>query len=451
MELKRQVTRSAGIIVVSTVVVFIVFSLLPKTYQSKHVLYFPLSQAGGGLQIRSFLGGSVEGGDALGPGIVRDPLSPLVGSSPSTASGILKSRTCMRTVVQALSLDEKWGSSEEEAILTLRGDISTKMDASGFLVVSAKSEDPELCVEILNAMHQFLIERADVLTFNVSKQNREYIAERVRLSEESSDEAEASFIRTARENTVSDIGAVQGLYLALLSDVSRSRAEKEAAAIRIEQIEEMITRQIDGDEELAAQLNALQSIGGDPNSSLGAALSELSKELQQRQLALEDVSRKFTEASEEFRMAKEQVEASKKVASDIIDSAADSLEDGTLAAVAEANLSLASLTATIDAMESTLQGYAEMMDQTPAAQTAVTRVQKQFEAALARTETLRSALEMARIQEQNDPARFEIVDAAEPIQKPIAPRKAFLTGVWLLFVSACCGWWILRQRIQFVD
>lgn len=451
MELKRQIAISALVVIASTVLVYIVLSLLPRTYQSKQVLYFPLAQNGSSTSALSFLSSGGGEGDAIGLGAATDSMSPLVGSSPSTAIGILKSRTCLKTVVQSLDLDKRWNSTVDEAIIQLRGSISAATDENGFLIVSAKSGDPELCVEILSTMHQFMIDRSDELTINVSKQNREFIAERVRLSEESADRAEANFIETARQNKVSDISAVQDMYLKMLGDISLSRAQREAAESQIAFIEDVIARQADTGSELPSQLDALQALGGSPESALGASLAALSVELQQRQLALEDVSRRFTETSEEYRQAKDHVEASEKVAGDIIRGAADSLEDGTVPAVATARLSLISLTATIASMEATIEEYAVMIDQTPAAMSAILRSQTQFEATLSRTEILRAQLEMARIQEQNDPARFEILDSAEPIKKPIAPRKAFLSGVWALFSFVCCGWWVLRQRVQFVD
>lgn len=451
MNLGKQLILGAIAVIFSTAIFYGILSLLPKTYSSTQSVYFPLAQStSAAASALSAIGsGNKNGADAIGA--TGDVLSPLVGSSPSTATGILKSRACLATVVSNLNLDGRWKNSIDESVEKLRGKISVSTDDNGLLIISAQSENPELCVEIINEMYAFLEKRADELTLNVGKQNRIYIEERVAKLKKNADESEAHYVAVATQHRLGNVSELGTGYLNLLTQLSQSQAEEKAAETKLADLQALYSKRLKGDSSLDDRLNALSTIDPTAVTSMGQAVTNLAKELQARKLKLQEISKQFTKSSAEYRAAAKQVEASENEAKTIISGANQKLSQGTLPGIGEAKTALAGLRATNQSLQATVDQLKKQIKLAPNSAVQIERAQAEYQANLQLLATAQAQLEKARLLEQNDPARFEILDPAVPVNRAVAPRKAFLSGVWALFISATLGWFILRSKVKFVE
>ncbi len=451
MNLGKQIGVGCVIVIATTGIVYGVLSMLPKTYSSSQSIYFPLAQSSSAASSAlSALGaGSKSGADAIGAS--SDMLSPLVGSSPGTATGILKSRTCLLHVVKELNLDGTWDKSLDESVEKLKSGISVSTDDNGLLVISAQAEKPELCVEIIETMYAFLQKRADELTLNVGKQNRIYIQERVDALQEKVDTAEENYIAVATKHKLGSVSELGTGYLNLLTSLSQSQAEEKSAETRLSDLQDLYSKRLKSGSSLDDRLNALSTIDPSAMTSMGQAVTNLAKELQTRRLTLEEISKQFTKSSPEYRAAKKSVEASEGEAKSIISGANEKLSSGTLPGIGEARNALAGLKATNRSLQSTVDQLKSQIRQAPNSAVQIERAQAEYQASLQLLGAAESQLEKARLIEQNDPARFEVLDPAMPVNRAVAPRKAFLSGVWALFASACAGWIILRSKVKFVE
>lgn len=450
MTLGKQLSIGAIAVIATTVLVYLILSFLPKTYRSHQTLYFPLSQTGGGLSALSSVGGgSMAIQDAVG--ITADSLSPLVGSSPSTAAGILQSRACLEYVVQVVGLEKNWDTSRNKAITKLKDSTSIEIDKNGLLVVSTKSESPELCVEILNTMHTFLVTKSDELTLNVGKENRQYLTERVQVLEGWANAAEKIYLEVMEGSDTVPSTEVGSAYLDLQSQLAQAKAQEESLAARINKLREVFTSRLGNPEDLPGQLEALKTVDPDATSPMGQTVAALALQLQQRKITFEDARKTYTPESTEYKNAQEHLKTTEAEVGTLIAEAKKNLENGTLPGLVELNTSLIGTRTANQELESALRSYKQILEEAPAASVRVTRASTAYRAALERLEAARSQLERARLLEQNDPARFEILDPAAPNDQPVAPRRAFMSGAWFLFASACAGWWILRSRVRFVD
>lgn len=445
MTLGRQLLVAASGVLLSTLVVYGVLSVLPKTYSSSQSLYFPLAQAAPASGALAALAGGGQGVGSDAVGGFNDQLSPLIGSSPATATGILKSRSCLKFVVESLNLDGLWKASMDEAIETLRGDVSVSSDDNGLLVISAQAGSPELCVQIIESMYAFLEKRSDELTLNVGKKNREYFASRVEELTKQSKESEENYIQALKDSGGVTAPEVVKAYADLASKIAESKSEEASASAQLDKLKSQYASRLNGDSNGA--LSAVDS----PQSTLGQAATALATKLQDRRLKLVDVGKQFTKSSPEYQTALKEVQTAEAEAANIVKGAKTRLGANTLPGIAEADNQLIGLRALNRELDKVLVKYQGMLSRAPAAGAEITRAQAKFQADLTTLQGLQMQLEKARLQEQNDPARFEIVDPAEPISRAVAPRKAFLSGVWALFATMCFGWWIVRGRVRFVD
>lgn len=389
------------------------------------------------------------GSDAIG--VNSDSLSPLVGSSPATAAGILKSRACLTYVVETLDLPAAWDKPKEEAIQDLKGDTSTSIDDNGLLVITANSDTPERCVQIIEAMYAYLRLKSEELTLNVGKENREYLADRVTVLEGWADAAEKLYIEVASGTDITNPTELSKIHLELQNQYSQAKGQELALESKLSDLNSLLTTRLNDTTDLAGQLEALKTVDPDAQSTMGQAVANLARLLQDRKVAFEDTKKIYTPESKEYINALDRLQTTEAEARKLVADARKNLAAGTLPGVAELKNNLVGMRVANNELKETVDMYKDMLGDTPRSVALLDRARASYQAALARLETAKSQLERARLLEQNDPARFEVLDPAVPVQQAVAPRKAFMSGIWFIFASGCVGWWILRSRVKFVE
>ncbi len=440
MDFTKSLLRNVGITVVVAGLTYGITSFMPKTYQSNQTLYFPLSQSpasGAGAALARLSGGSADAGDVAGISNLRGALqSPLVASGLQSATAILTSDTAYQYVIKKLDLAKRWNADENDSIAHLGGMVRVKADKNGLLNIEVSAESPELAKDIVEGLYTHLQSRANDLTLNVSRKNRILLEQRVAENDEKVNVLRNDMVAAMEGAGYSDVDLLKtGLYESKkAADDAKTAAA--AAQSKIQKIESdyrrLLAQAKDGKLEASS---ALQGVSAES----GQALDSLSKELQTRRIALEDASSRFTKDSAEYRNAVATARSAEKVSSDLLQSSQNQVDQGLVPTLVEAKGELAALQASVRFSERRLREYEGYSKAAPRKYATVEEAKTKYQGALKMREYLRSELELAKIAENRDPARFEVVDKARVDDRPVAPRKALITGaVALLAFFVLC-------------
>lgn len=447
MTLGKQIGLVAVFALVSSGIVYLIASALPKTYTSEQVLLFPTSQAVSSSIANSILGSNSSLGSDVSsfagsmPGGIS---TPVVGSSPQTASGILESRKCRSFVAQKLGLPEKWKLSQQKTLEELKRRTSVRVDDNGFLVNTCNTSSAEEAQQIILAMHDYLTSGSVALTISLAKRNKQVMADRLIVSEKRLQSSRMRLVNMASNHPFVDSVPIQNLLADALKKQSEIRVSLAAAQARIAATESTIRRAINS----GADLTSLEAANV---GQLDRGLESLKQDLQKRRLDLEDAKKIYTSKSPEFKIAMDRQAAGANTIKKSLDESNRSLNNHTYAPLIEARAEMESLKQAEKGYELVLSDYKKMALKTPEDSSLVKIAQAQFDTALKTAESLRFQLEQATIAEERDPARFEVVDEADFNPEPIAPRKGLITGSWGAITLCIGSWMILRRRIKFVD
>jgi len=443
MTLGRQIATALAVTAASSVIVYLVSSVLPKTYYSEQVLLFPAAQSSMSSLAQSLVGSG--GGDvSTTPMTPGSASTPLIGSTPTVAMGILESRRCRQYVVDQLGLADKWRLKPTKAVEELKRRTRLKVDDSGFLVIGAESDSPESAREIATTLYDYLGSGAVELTINIAKRNRKMYEDRLKVAQASVDRARNRLVMTGRNHPYFDPDPIQGLIADAVKKQGETAAAIRGAEARISHYEGTVKKALASGNDT----NALQAIGG---GSLDKALEALAQDLQKRRQDLIDARKTYTEKSPEFKEAATRAKAGRQMLDETIAKANTSLQEKTYAPLIAARSDLESLKKVQASYDRVLSEYWKLAFRGADDASKVKVAQSEFETAVKTAANLQFQLEQAIIAEERDPARFEIVDEAVEDPDPIAPRKGLVTGAW----AACCVFVstgiIARKRVKFVD
>jgi uncharacterized protein involved in exopolysaccharide biosynthesis len=394
------------------------FTVSPR-YRAAESLYFPMANAGarGPLQI---LRGGGDGGAGSVPLFAGGLSSPLVGSAPDAAIGIINSRSCLRHVVREHDLARVYRVSEGDAIKMLAGRLRAHVDAQGFLTIEADDEDPRRAARIIHSVRDYLQEMSSELSLNVSRRNREFVERQ--LAEMRADAAvkQAAFARRAGRPSA-NIDEMRGMLAEAAKQREEAQIRLDAARSEIRSSEDTLRKLLNQSGSFEGKVAAI--------NALYQNLDSLTTALEQRRLDLEDATAAFTGTSAEVRAAREKSQSSEQVASDLLAMRKKNLEAGLEPTLMAAKAQIASL-------ENTARGYDTFMKRLTSNLSTAARdytdaevAKLEFEASMESVRLLESELALARIAEERDPARFEVVDPAEPTDHPVYPRRVVIAGL----------------------
>ena len=445
MTLGRQIVLALAITVVTSAAVYLIASVVPKTYESEQVLLFPGGQPSVPSLATAVLGNNPgASGDVpsySGPGGFN---YPVVASGIDVAKGLLDSRNCMVYVCEKLDLPGKWKMSAWKAQDELRRRAKSKIDDNGFLRITCQTGSPEEARDIAKTMYDYLGTDAVRLTLKIGSRNKKVIEDRLAVAQERMLKARNNLVSVATNHPFVESTPMQDLLADALKKQGETKVAIAGAESRIKSVEDTVRRAIASGTDMAA-LEA--SSGG----LVDKGMENLIQDLHKRRLDLEDAKRTYTEKSPEFKVAAERSKAGQSVVKQTMDDSAKSLGDKTYPPLIQARAELASLKQVLSGYDSIMAKYKQLALKTPDDGTLVKIAQSQFETALKTSESLRFQLEQATIAEERDPARYEVVDEAVADPDPIAPRKGLVTGAWAACVLALSSWMIVRKKINFVD
>ncbi|MCB8933286.1 MAG: hypothetical protein M9921_11755 [Fimbriimonadaceae bacterium] len=410
--------------------------LLPMTYSSYTSLYFPQSQQSAASALSLVKPGS-DGDSGVVSNLGGALTSPLVGSGAQTAMGILTSQTALREVILKFGLTKRWDLPIEKAIRKLRSNVTTSVDKNSFLILEVEADTPEESVEMVNTLLRHLDRRADELTLNVSRKNREILEAQIARSEKQLAGLQDSMVVAMRDAVVTNLPEVQRVYLDTRQRLTEARVREASARAELTALEGSLKR-IYAKDGFPSNLGSVQAAN--------ASLSKLTEEIQARRLSLEEIGASFRKESPEYRAALKSVRNVESVASQVIDAERDAVTQGLTPELARAKAALAALEVTTRDYDASLSRFEKDLADSPARYASVERAQAEFSNALSGLGRLRSELELARVAELRDPSRYELVDAPMPNREPVSPRRALISGaVFLLAFALFTVPWVMRR------
>jgi len=426
---------------VSTLAVYLVVGLLPKSYESRFSLVFPTA-ASNATGPNIIVPGVQRGSEPDFRGLGADPslTSPILGSSPATAEGLLQSEKCRQFVVTEVGLGTKWKLPPIRAAKELGSRVKIRIDENRFLLLSAQAESPSLSKQIADSYLKFLGQESVSLTLNVSMRNSRALEGRLKASETVVKDALADLIAVAQDHPYADTSGLASLIVSATKQLHDARAASRAARTKLDLLESGIKRALaQGDR------NALDALGRSD------APSSLATELEKRRLELAEAQRQFTDESPEVKIAKNRAQGAERAVGDAIAKARQNVGTGALAPLIEPRAELAGLEATVRSYESALGTAMSSARRAPEDAARLRAAQTRYDQAVTTRESLRSQLQLSQIAEERDPARFEVVD--RPFEDPqwVAPRRGLLTGGWVVLCLATLAWWVVRGRIHWVE
>lgn len=410
--------------------------LLPMTYSSYASLYFPQSQqsAMGALSL-------VKPGADSDSGVVSTLggalSSPLVGSGPQTAMGILTSQTALREVIKKFGLTKRWDLPIEKAIRKLRANVTTSVDKNGFLVFEVEGGTPEESAEMVETFLRHLDRRSDELTLNVSRKNREILEDQVALMEGKLQGLQDEMVVAMQSAVVTNLPEVQRVYIDTRQRLTEARIREASARAELTNLESSL-KQLYSKGAFPANLGSVQAAN--------ASLNKLTEEIQTRRLALEEIAASFRKESPEYRAALNSVRDVESIASQIIEAQKKAVSQGLTPELAQARAALVALEVTTRNYDAGLARFEKELAQSPARYASVERAQGEFTNSLSALGRLRGELELARVAETRDPSRYELVDSPMPNREPVSPRRALISGAaFLLAFAFFTVPWVMRR------
>lgn len=446
MTLGRQIIIALAFTVVSSAIVYGICTVLPKTYESEQVLLFNTSSSASGSNLAaSFFNSS--GGAGSDPPSYSAPgsiSSPLVGYATSVATGILTSRSCREYVASKLDLEKRWKMSRQKVVEDLKRKVKVRTDENGMLSITGQAQDPQLACDLVKSMFEYLGSGSVQLTLNFARRNRKALEDRLAASQTDVEKAQFALVKAFVSHPYVDTVGIQGLLADVLKKHSEARVELKAAEAKYNLYQAQIKTALDH----GGDLGSLQAVGG---GTMDSALATLAQDIQKRKLDFEDAQKQFTSRSPEYQAAVKRVQAGRKVFDNTINEAKANLQRKGFAPLIAVQSDIQGLRESVKTFDRILEEYKKMALKSPQDASYVKIKQSQFESAVRISESLRAQLAQAVINEDRDPARYEVVDDAVVNSEPVAPRKGLITGAWAAACLALGTWVILRKRIKFVD
>ena len=401
--------------------------LIAPTFASYASLYFPQAQTGAAAGALGLMKPGVDADSGVVRSLGGALTSPLVGSGAQTATGILTSQTCLREVISKHGLTKKWDLPIEKALGKLRGRVNASVDKNGFLIFQLEADSPDEATVQIKTFMGHLDRRAEELSLNVSRRNRQIIESRVSVREQQLEGLQNEMVEVMRGALVTNLPEVQRIYLETRQELTIARIREASAQAQLNSIERSLSS-IYAQAAFPANLAAVEAVN--------ASLTKLTEEIQTRRLTLEEVGNNFKRESPEYRTAVSAVKNAETIASRVLDSASTAVQKGLTPELAHAKAELAALRSTSGLYDKSLASFEKELAESPAKYATVERARSEFQAALVALSTLRGELELSRIAEVRDPSRYELVDSPFPDREAVSPRRALMAGAVFLLAFA---------------
>lgn len=412
---------------IAAVVAFLICLLIRPTWKADSSFYFPLkSPSAGGIA-------ALKVGPGLGdPGSVdllnNSLATPLPGSAPSTAISILTSYSSIMQIVQQLNLASEWHTTDKEAFLRVKKYLSADVDESGnILNISYLDSDQDLATKIVKAVGQILDAKSKDLSLNIGRSNRLFIGERLNAAKAKLAKSATALEGAAKNGTDVTAETLFKTYLDQKTTLTATQASYAGLSAKLDSITKGLKDYYAaGGPELMASSPGVTTANGE--------LAAISSQLGQRKIQLEDALSKYQNGTGEVKNAERDYNTAHSLAVKV--------NSRLLAGVVgKYDPALVDVYGQKLALAATLQKYQEATDQlyeklmeAPASSVQFQTKMADFKRSEEEVSSLSSQFELAKIAEQRDPSRFEVLDSAHVDPSYVFPHKGLIAGTVFILV-----------------
>lgn len=392
--------------------------LMKEKFQAQMSLYFPLAQTRtGGL---TALAGQGDDGGGTIMSLDGALVAPLVGSGQRAAVGLLKSREARVYVAKQLDLPKRWDTQLERAVAKLGDKTELRVDENGLLWVSYISPDRELARQIVDAYYQSLNVLSQRLTINVSRRNREIVADLRDKKRAEVAGLEQRLVERISRLDFADRDSLRRIYLEARAKLASITADASAANASLASIDQ-----------------SLQTLYREARTSPGAiaALGDLAKALQERAVELETARRVFAPNSAELREVATRAGAAQKVTEDVVRSKEGLADRRADPAISDLAAKVAGLAASANSYATEVEKLRGELVRQPQSMVLVDRAKRDLELANEGLAQLEREYQVAVIAETRDPSKFELVDAPYALDVPVAPNRRLIAMLAFAFAA----------------
>ncbi len=419
--------RALAISAALAAVAYVGSYLIHPRYESSMSLYFPMVTESSNSPLADLKTGG--GGD---PGSVRllgsQLTSPEVGSSKDTALAILNSNTCLKRVVQANDLTQVYGKKESKAIQTLKDRLAVQLDKNGLIEADVTDEDPQRAANILISLRSTLEQMSSSLTVNVSRSNRVFIEQQVADAQRKYERAEKAMAAALKDLPYSDATKVKTELASLVT--RKEEAHLTAVGLRAQTSKSIkdVTEILKHSGDFAGQVVAVTALYGNQN--------KLPEDLEARELNVKDARTQYNRQSIPYQMAKSGNENASQIAKAILDLRNDLLKKGIDPSAMGTAATLNALQATEKVYDQRIAFLKKAAEKAPDQFIEMKSIERDYGEATQQLDLLDKELVNAKIAEIRDPSRFEVVDAPEPSDEIVYPKRGLTAGIVLFFAFA---------------
>jgi uncharacterized protein involved in exopolysaccharide biosynthesis len=396
---------------------------LHRRYESTELIVFPgapsASSALSSIGLDKMGGSSDEGAVP----ILGNMLSTaIVGSNRDAALSIVTSRGCLEHVVKDQNLLEVYHLSKmSKAIMMLKQRLNSSIDKQGMLNITCDDENSARAVGIIRSVEGYLRQQSDVLALNQSRKNREFVQGQLILKKRQLERVEAIVEKDMATKPLTIVEERDKAIEAIHQAAVEAQVKADGAHAQIERSKSMLRRIISQSGSYGGKSVAL--------SALSDSLSDLANDLLQRRTALEEAAKKYAKTSPEAKIAKEEFDAADEVANNVFAQETKNLNGGEEPSLVEAEGEYASLSRQADEYEAAVRRMTSKMAADAASYIQNQYLQAEFKATVEQYTRMQMDLDLAKIAEARDPARFEVLDEPAETDEAVYPKRPLTVGV----------------------
>ncbi|MBI3948050.1 MAG: hypothetical protein HY321_19190 [Armatimonadetes bacterium] len=405
MKLSRILPRVILGIIIGAAIATVVGLLLPRTYTSTAMLYFPgAGRSSGGVSTARGDAAGGEGGasqDQPGVSIVENILViPRTGTSPSSAILILNSRTVTEELISRFGLASEWGLPMELAIPEFRRVFRCVEGRTAELRLSFVDRTAHRAPELVTAAIEILTDRVDEMTRKRAQESVRFVGEYLKQSEKACLNYQKEIVAlqekvggTTPDAQLQTLGQIYGDLQRQLTDA---------------QVEASVT-----DSQMKATTDVSEKMivsALEPSGTGNALLGSLYKTVVDREAELALLREKFTDQRPEVVQARQALAAARSSLDAEVARQLKGLKSGASPLVREQIVSVVTTRARVEGLQRSFEEVRQKLAGMPALQARYTQLNADLRDERTRLSLLRSQYSRAELFAQSREPQFVVVD-----------------------------------------
>ncbi len=383
--------------------------LWPRYYTCSAVLLFPGAKSSAGGEQMGGMPGAGGSSDQPSLPLMQGALSvPQPGTSPSTAALILNSRRVTVHLLEKFRLQQEWHLPLEKSIERFHERFLCYEGGSGDLRVAFTDRNPKRSQEVVDTSRHLLTQSIEEFSLAPAARNVEFLRDSLKKAETNCARIQTDLIRLQREVGGTSPDTQTTTWGQILGEIEKELATAQVQSAVAEtsmKATTEVTRKI---------LRAAQ----DPSSGAGGSLlSNLYREVTQKETDLALLREKFTDRRPEVVQARQALEAARRSLNAEIARQVDSVQEGGSPLTREALVNVVASRTRVDGLRESVKTIRAKLQGLPIAQARFTQLSTDLRDERARVSLLRSEHLRAELIARSRAPQFVVLDP------PTIPRR----------------------------